>query len=221
MRVLVVEDEVELAGKLARALGGAGFAADLAHDGKEAERLGRTEPYDAVVLDLGLPRLDGISVLRAWRSEGIDVPVLVLTARGRWSDKQSGFSAGADDYLVKPFELGEAVLRIQALVRRSRGHASPEIAVGALHLDTHRGEFSLRGEPVALTAQEYRLLAYLAHHAERVVSRSELLDHVYGHDLDPDSNVVDVLLARVRRKIGAERIETLRGRGYRLRSIEP
>jgi two-component system OmpR family response regulator len=218
--VLVVEDEAELAGKLAHALCAAGFAADLAHDGEQAARLGRTEPYDAVVLDLGLPRLDGISVLRAWRSDGIDVPVLVLTARGRWSDKQSGFSAGADDYLVKPFELGEAVLRVQALVRRSRGHASPEIAVGGLRLDTHRGEFSLAGEPVALTAQEYRLLAYLAHHAERVVSRSELLDHVYGRDLDPDSNVIDVLLTRVRRKIGAERIETLRGRGFRLRSLE-
>jgi two-component system OmpR family response regulator len=219
--VLVVEDEVELAGKLARALGGAGFATDVAHDGREAERLGRSEPYDAVVLDLGLPRLDGLSVLRAWRAEGVDVPVLVLTARGRWSEKQSGFSAGADDYLVKPFVLGEAVLRVQALVRRSRGHASPEIAVGALRLDTHRGEFTLAGEKVALTAQEYLLLAYLAHHAGRVVSRSELLDHVYGRGHDPDSNVIDVLVVRVRRKIGAQRIETLRGRGYRLRALEP
>jgi len=218
VRVLVVEDEVELAGKLARVFGAAGFAADVAHDGRQAERLGRTEPYDAVVLDLGLPHLDGLSVLRTWRSDGIDVPVLVLTARGRWSEKQSGFSAGADDYLVKPFELGEAVLRVQALVRRSRGHASPEIQVGALCLDTHRGEFTLAGEPIALTAQEYRLLAYLAHHAERIVSRSELLDHVYGQGHDPDSNVIDVLLGRVRRKIGAERIETVRGRGFRLRS---
>jgi two-component system OmpR family response regulator len=218
--VLVVEDEVELAGKLATALGGAGFVADLVHDGRQAESLGRTEPYDAAVLDLGLPRVDGLSVLRSWREGGVDFPVLVLTARGRWSEKQSGFSAGADDYLVKPFVLGEAVLRVQALVRRSRGHASPEIAVGALVLDTHRGEFTLAGAPVALTAQEYRLLAYLAHHAERVVSRSELLDHVYEHGLDPDSNVIDVLLARVRRKIGAPRIETLRGRGFRLRATE-
>lgn len=218
MRVLVVEDEPELAEKLARALGAAGFAVDTAHDGKQADFLGRSEPYDAVVLDLGLPRLDGISVLRGWRSDGVRVPVLVLTARSRWSDKQSGFSAGADDYLVKPFELGEAVLRVQALVRRARGHASPEIAVGALHLDTHRGEFSLAGEAIELTAQEYRLLAYLAHHAERVVSRSELLDHVYERDQDPDSNVIDVLLARVRRKIGADRIETVRGRGFRLRA---
>ena len=220
MRVLIVEDELELAGKLARAFGAAGFAADLAHDGQWAERLGRSEPYDAVVLDLGLPHLDGLSVLRGWRSDGIGVPVLVLTARGRWSEKQSGFSAGADDYLVKPFELGEAVLRVQALVRRTRGHSSPEIAVGALRLDTHRGEFSLAGERVALTAQEYRLLAYLAHHAGRVVSRSELLDHAYERSLDPDSNVIDVLLGRVRRKIGAQRLETVRGRGFRLRASE-
>lgn len=217
MKVLVVEDEPELAAKVARALGAAGFVADLAHDGKEADRLGRIGPYDAVVLDLGLPGQDGLSVLHGWRGDGIDTPVLVLTARGRWSEKQAGFAAGADDYLVKPFELGEAVLRVQALVRRSRGHASPEISVGALRLDTHRGEFALDGETVALTAQEYRLLAYLAHHAGRVVSRAELRDHVYERDLDPDSNVIDVLLARVRRKIGAGRVETVRGRGYRLR----
>jgi two-component system OmpR family response regulator len=219
MRVLIVEDEPELSAKLARAIGAAGFVADIAHDGKQADSLGRTEPYDAVVLDLGLPFLDGLSILRGWRSDGIAVPVLVLTARGRWTEKQAGFTAGADDYLVKPFELGEAVLRVQALVRRSRGHASPEIGIGALRLDTHRGEFTLGGERVTLTAQEYRLLAYLAHHAERIVSRSELLDHVYERSLDPDSNVIDVLLTRVRRKIGAERIETLRGRGFRLKEL--
>jgi two-component system OmpR family response regulator len=219
--VLVVEDEEELAAKLGRALGAAGFAVDLAHDGERADFLGRTEPYDAVVLDLGLPRLDGLSVLRGWRAEGVGAPVLILTARGRWSEKQAGFSAGADDYLVKPFQLGEAVLRVQALVRRSRGHASPEIVCGALRLDTHRGELSLAREPVALTAQEYRLVAYLMHHAESVVSRSELLDHVYERGLDPDSNVIDVLIGRVRRKIGAERIETVRGRGFRLRAASP
>lgn len=216
MRVLVVEDEPELAGKLAGALDAAGLAADVAHDGGEADFLGRSEPYDAAILDLGLPNLDGLSVLRSWRERGIDVPVLVLTARGRWSDKQAGFAAGADDYLVKPFTLGEAVLRIQALIRRRSGHASPEIVCGDLRLDSHRGEVMLAGEPVRLTAQEYRLLAYLLHHAERVVSRSELLDHVYERGLDPDSNVIDVLLGRVRRKIGAARIETVRGRGFRL-----
>lgn len=221
MRVLVVEDEEELAAKLARALGAAGFAVDLAHDGERADFLGRSEPYDAVVLDLGLPRRDGLSVLRDWRAEGVGAPVLILTARGRWSEKQAGFEAGADDYLVKPFELGEAVLRVQALVRRSRGHAAPEIACGALRLDTHRGSVSLDGEPVSLTAQEYRLVVYLMHHAERVVSRSELLDHVYERGLDPDSNVIDVLIGRVRRKIGAERIETVRARGFRLRPLPP
>ncbi|MCL4684580.1 response regulator transcription factor [Myxococcota bacterium] len=221
MRVLVVEDEEELAAKLARALGAAGFAVDLAHDGERADFLGRSEPYDAVVLDLGLPRRDGLSVLRDWRAEGVGAPVLILTARGRWSEKQAGFEAGADDYLVKPFELGEAVLRVQALVRRSRGHAAPEIACGALRLDTHRGSISLDGEPVSLTAQEYRLVVYLMHHAERVVSRSELLDHVYERGLDPDSNVIDVLIGRVRRKIGAERIETVRARGFRLRPLPP
>jgi two-component system OmpR family response regulator len=217
--VLVVEDEPELAEKLARALAARGFATDVAHDGKRADFLGRSEPYDAAVLDLGLPELDGLSVLRGWRADGVAVPVLILTARGRWSEKQAGFAAGADDYLVKPFELGEAVLRVQALVRRSHGHAAPEIECGALRLDTDRGEVSVAGEPVALTAQEYRLVAYLAHNPERVVARSELLDHVYERDGDPDSNVIDALIARVRRKIGAARIETVRGRGFRLRAI--
>jgi two-component system OmpR family response regulator len=217
--VLVVEDEGELADRLARALVAAGFAADVAHDGRHADILGRTEPYDPVVLDLGLPELDGMSVLRNWRNDGVTVPVLILTARGRWSDKQAGFAGGADDYLVKPFELGEAVLRVQSLIRRSRGHASPEITCGALRLDTHRGELSVAGEPVSLTPQEYRLVSYLAHQAERIVSRSELLDHVYERGLDPDSNVIDVLIGRLRRKIGPDRIETVRGRGFRLRAI--
>jgi two-component system OmpR family response regulator len=219
MRLLLVEDERELAAKLARAFATAGFASDVVHDGEEARHLGRTEPYDAVVLDLGLPKLDGLSVLREWRSADVNVPVLVLTARGRWSEKQAGFSAGADDYLVKPFELGEAVLRVQALVRRSRGHASPEIRCGTLRLDTHRGEITLAGERVGLTAHEYRLVSYLVHHCERVVSRSELLDHVYERGADPDSNVIDVMIGRVRRKVGAERIETVRGRGFRLRAL--
>jgi two-component system OmpR family response regulator len=218
--VLVVEDEPELAAKLAQALSVRGYAADVAHDGRRADFLGRTEPYDAVVLDLGLPELDGLSVLRSWREDGVTVPVLILTARNRWSEKQAGFAAGADDYLVKPFELGEAVLRVQALVRRSRGHASPEIRCGSFRLDTHRGEASVGGEPVALTPQEYRLVSYLAHHAERIVSRSELLDHVYEGGLDPDSNVIDALMLRVRRKIGAARIETVRGRGFRMRALE-
>jgi two-component system OmpR family response regulator len=214
--VLVVEDDVELATKLARTLESAGFVLDLAHDGDRADFLGRTESYDAVVLDLGLPLRDGLTVLHGWRDDGISVPVLVLTARNRWSEKQAGFHAGADDYLTKPFEPGEVVLRVQALIRRSRGLASPDLACGPLRLDARTGDVTLDGLPVALTAQEHRVLAYLLHHVGRVVSRSELLDHVYARNLDPDSNVLDVLIARVRRKLGRSLLETVRGRGYRL-----
>lgn len=219
MRVLVVEDEPEIAARVAKALDTAGFAVDTAGDGERADQLVRTEPYDAVVLDLGLPRRDGVTLLRGWRERSLDVPVLILTARGRWSEKQEGFGAGADDYVTKPFELGEVVLRVQALVRRSRGHAAPALVCGALVVDTHAGRASLGGQPLDLTAQEWRLLGYLAHHAGRIVSRSELRDHVWERDLDPDSNVIDVVIARLRRKIGSERIETLRGRGYRLVAI--
>ncbi len=216
MRVLLVEDEPDLSERVADALRGAGFAVDTAAEGTHADRLARSEPYDAVVLDLGLPGRDGIALLRGWRESGFALPVLILTARGRWAEKQAGFAAGADDYVTKPFELGEVVLRVQALVRRSRGHASPEIVCGALRLDTHAGRASLAGTPLDLTAQEWRVLGYLAHHAGRVVSRSELRDHVWERDVDPDSNVIDVVIGRLRRKIGADRIETLRGRGYRL-----
>lgn len=216
MRVLVVEDEPELAARVAAALDDAGFAVDIAADGERADHLARTEPYDAAVLDLGLPRRDGISLLRAWRERGITLPVLILTARGRWTEKEAGFGAGADDYLTKPFEMGEVVLRVKALVRRSHNVASPEIVCGALRLDTHSGRALLAGEVLDLTAQEWRLLGYLAHHSGQIVSRSELREHVWERDLDPDSNVIDVVVARLRRKIGRERIETLRGRGYRL-----
>lgn len=219
MRVLVVEDEPELASRIATALAEAGFAVDTAGDGDRADMLARSEPYDAVVLDLGLPERDGITLLRGWRAHGLALPVLILTARGRWSEKQAGFGAGADDYLTKPFEMGEVVLRIQALVRRSRGLSSPEIGCGALRIDTHSGQAFLAGQLLDLTAQEWRLLGYLAHHAGRIVSRSELREHVWERDLDPDSNVIDVVVARLRRKIGRERIETLRGRGYRLVAI--
>jgi two-component system OmpR family response regulator len=214
--VLIAEDDPELGAKLARALERAGYAVDLAQDGKQADLLGRTAAYDAVVLDLGLPNLDGLSVLRGWREAGLVVPVLILTARSRWSEKQAGFHAGADDYLTKPFEFGEAVLRVQALIRRSKGHAHPEIVCGSLCLDTRTGDVTLNGEPLALTGQEHRVLSYLLHHAGRVVSRSELLDHVYARDRDPDSNVLDVLIGRLRRKLGLPVIETVRGRGYRL-----
>jgi two-component system OmpR family response regulator len=216
MRVLIAEDDLELGAKLERALERAGFAVDLARDGRQADFLGRTEAYDAAVLDLGLPQLDGLGVLRGWREAGVALPVLILTARSRWSEKQAGFHAGADDYLTKPFEFGEAVLRVQALIRRSKGYAHPEIVCGALRLDTRTGDVALNGEPLVLTSQEHRVLAYLLHHAGRVVSRSELLDHVYARDRDPDSNVLDVLIGRVRRKLGLPLIETVRGRGFRL-----
>lgn len=212
----MVEDEPELAERVLAALRAAGFAADTATDGERADFLVRTEPYDAVVLDLGLPRRDGVALLRGWRERGLALPVLILTARGRWSEKQAGFDAGADDYVTKPFEMGEVILRVKALVRRSRGHASPAIVCGALRLDTNAGLATLAGEPLDLTAQEWRLLGYLAHRVGQIVSRSDLRDHVWERDVDPDSNVIDVVVARLRRKIGRERIETLRGRGYRL-----
>jgi two-component system OmpR family response regulator len=220
VRVLLVEDDARLALRLQRALVDAGFATDVAADGEQADYLGRTEPYDAVVLDLGLPRRDGLSVLARWRQGRVDVPVLILTARGRWSEKKAGFEAGADDYLTKPFELGEAILRVQALVRRRAGHASPALACGVLKLDTHAGQITVRGEPVALSPQEFRVLSYLMHHPGRLVSRAELSDHVYERDLDPDSNSLDVLIMRIRRKLGVPAIETVRGRGFRLVAVD-
>lgn len=216
MRVLVVEDEPALAFRLQQALEAGGFAVDVAYDGEEGWHLGDTEPYDAVVLDLGLPKMDGVSVLKRWRDDGRAMPVLILTARSRWSDKMSGFNAGADDYLTKPFEMDEVVYRLRALIRRSTGHAQPELACGPLRLDTNAGRVTLDGMPVQLTAQEFRILSYLLHHPGRVVSRTELMEHVYDRLFDPDSNSLEVLLARIRKKIGAGLIQTLRGQGYRL-----
>ncbi|MBI3444589.1 MAG: response regulator transcription factor, partial [Magnetospirillum sp.] len=175
-----------------------------------------TESYDAVILDLGLPKLDGISVLGRWREAGRAMPVMVLTARARWAEKAQAFNAGADDYVTKPFEMEEVVTRIRALIRRAAGHSSPEITCGTLRIDTNGGRVSRDGMPVALTAQEFRILSYLAHHQGRVISRSELVEHVYDRDADPDSNVLDVLVARIRRKLGVDVIHTLRGQGWRM-----
>jgi two-component system OmpR family response regulator len=216
MRVLIAEDDVELADRLGAALGEAGYAVDRAADGIEAEFRGQTEPYDAAVLDLGLPGMDGLAVLDAWRGNGRRLPVIVLTARGRWHDKLAGFDAGADDYLVKPFATEELVLRLRALIRRSGGHAHPQLVRGALALDDNAGRFTLDGAPLALTAQEHRILAYLMHRGDAVVSRAELGEHVYDDGLDPDSNALDVLIGRLRRKIGAARLLTERGKGFRL-----
>ncbi|MBL6617945.1 MAG: response regulator transcription factor [Reyranella sp.] len=216
MRVLVVEDEPALALRLQRALEAADFVVDVAYDGEEGWHLGDTEPYDAIVLDLGLPKIDGVTILQRWRKAGRLSPVLILTARGRWTEKMAGFNAGADDYVTKPFELDEIVYRLRALIRRSAGHAQPELECGPLRLDTNTGRVTLNSNPVQLTAQEFRILSYLMHHVGRVVSRTELMEHVYDRHFDADSNVLEVLLGRIRRKIGSDLIQTIRGQGYML-----
>lgn len=221
MRILIVEDDRELATRLAAALVEAGLLAETVADGKEAEFLGCTEDYDAAVLDLGLPGQDGISVLQHWRDAERDFPVLILTGRGRWSDKLAGFGAGADDYLTKPFLQEEVVVRIRALLRRVRGgQADPVLKVGPLAYDTHGGRFFVDGKMLVLTAQEQRILAYLIHRRDCVVSRSEIGEHVYARDLEPDSNTVDVLIGRIRRKLGYPLIVTERGMGFRLSDEE-
>jgi two-component system OmpR family response regulator len=217
MRLLVVEDEPRLAGHLADALRAAGFAVDVAGDGERADDLARSEGYDAVVLDLGLPIMDGISVLESWRRAGRTMPVLILTARDRWNEKVAGFDAGADDYVAKPFHMEEVLARLRALVRRAAGHASAELACGPVRLDTRSARVNVDGRPVRLTAQEYRLLAYLMHHQGRVVSRTELTEHLYDQDFDRDSNIIEVFVGRLRKKLGSDVIETARGLGYRLR----
>ncbi len=216
MRILVVEDNIEIAKQLESILREQGNAVDLATDGQEGKFLGESEPYDAVVLDLGLPRLDGLSVLRQWRQSGRTMPVLILTARDAWTEKVDGLNAGADDYLVKPFVMAELVARINALVRRTQGRASAAIVIGDLHVDTVTHGVSIAGLPVKLTSMEYRLLTYLTHHAGRPISKTELTEHLYSQDFDRDSNTLEVLVARLRKKLGEEKIETLRGQGYRL-----
>ena len=216
MRLLLVEDDPVLRGQLHQMLLQAGYAVDEAADGESALHLGTTEPHDAVVLDLGLPRLDGLTVLQRWRSRGLTVPVLILTARDGWHEKVAGIDAGADDYLAKPFHTEELLARLRALVRRSHGLASPLLQRGDITLDTRTGTVTQQGVTVSLTAQEYRLLAYLMHRAGEVVSRSELVEHLYAQDFDRDSNTVEVFVGRLRRKLGADLIETQRGLGYRL-----
>ena len=219
MRVLLVEDDADLSRQLKGALADAGYAVDHAADGEEAHYLGDAEPYDAIVLDLGLPKMDGATVLERWRRDHIQTPVLILTARGAWSDKVAGFDAGADDYLTKPFHTEELLARLRALLRRSAGHASPNLECGALRLDPRAARASIDGEPLRLTSLEYRLLHYLMMHQGRVISRTELVEHLYDQDFDRDSNTVEVFVGRVRKKIGSDRIETARGLGYRLVSL--
>ncbi|WP_428651059.1 response regulator transcription factor [Roseibium sp.] len=216
MRILVVEDDTDLNRQLVTALEEAGYVVDSATDGEDGHFLGDTEPYDAVVLDLGLPTLDGLSVLENWRRDGRTMPVLILTARDRWSDKVAGIDAGADDYVAKPFHMEEVLARVRALVRRAAGHASNELTCGPVRLDLRAGRVTLDGNPVKLTSHEYRLLSYLLHHQGKVISRTELTEHLYDQDFDRDSNTVEVFVGRLRKKIGADLIETIRGLGYRL-----
>jgi len=216
MRILLVEDEPTLRAQLAQALQAAGYAVDEADNGRDALHLGQTEPFDAVVLDLGLPQLDGLSVLRRWREEGHAMPVLILTARDHWHDKVSGIDAGADDYLTKPFHGEELLARLRALIRRASGLASPLLRCGPLALDTRSGRVTVGNEPVNLTSHEYKVLSYLMHRPGAVVSRSELTEHIYAQDHDRDSNTIEVFVARLRRKLPPELIETVRGLGYRL-----
>jgi two-component system OmpR family response regulator len=218
MRILVVEDDKDLNGQLVAALKEAGYAVDSAFDGEEGHFLGDTEPYDAVILDIGLPQMDGLSVLERWRRDGRTVPVLLLTARDRWSDKVQGIDAGADDYVAKPFHVEEVLARIRALVRRAAGHASNELVCGPLRLDVRASRVTVDGNPVKLTAHEYKVLEYLLHHTGKVVSRTELTEHLYDQDFDRDSNTIEVFVGRLRKKLGIDLIETIRGLGYRIDS---
>ena len=216
LRLLVVEDDPDLNRQLATALTDAGYVVDRAFDGEEGHYLGESEPYDAVILDIGLPKMDGISVLESWRRAGRAMPVLILTARDRWSDKVQGFDAGADDYVAKPFHLEEVLARVRALLRRSAGHAKSEFTCGPVRLDTRTGRVAVDGNPVKLTSHEYRLLSYLMHHTGRVVSRTELVEHLYDQDFDRDSNTIEVFVGRIRKKLGVDVIQTVRGLGYLL-----
>ena len=214
MRLLVIEDDPNLNNQLVEALKDAGYAVDTARDGEEGHFLGDTEPYDAVVLDIGLPKMDGLSVLEQWRKDGRKMPVLLLPARDRWSDKVAGIDAGADDYVAKPFHMEEVLARLRALVRRSAGHASNEIECGPVTLDTRAGRVTVEGHLIKLTSHEFRLISYLMLHQGRVVSRTELVEHLYDQDFDRDSNTIEVFIGRVRMKLGVDIIQTIRGLGY-------
>jgi len=218
MRVLVVEDEAFLARQLTAALRRAGYAVDHAADGQRADLLGHDERYDAIVLDLGLPKVDGLTLLRRWRETGQAMPVLVLTARGSWHEKVQGIDGGADDYMAKPFRMEELLARLRALIRRSSGLSNPELRCGPLALDPRSGKVTLEGTEVKLTGHEFRVLSYLMHHCQRVVSQSELTEHIYSQDFDRDSNTVEVFVARLRRKLGPAFIETVRSLGYRMKA---
>lgn len=216
MRALVVEDDQDLARQLTEALVGTGYAVDTAHDGEEGHFLGDTEPYDVIVLDIGLPVMDGIEVLEQWRAAEKSTPVLILTARDRWREKIAGLDAGADDYVTKPFQMEEVLARIRALVRRSTGNTSPVLTAGPVALDPSASIVTVDDRQVKLTAHEYKLLAYMMHHKEKVLSRTELIEHIYAQDFDKDSNTIEVFIGRLRKKLGVDVIHTIRGLGYKL-----
>ncbi len=216
MRILVVEDDAHLNRQLSEALKENGYVVDQAFDGEEGHFLGDTEPYDAVILDIGLPGMDGITILENWRANSRTMPVLILTARDRWSDKVAGIDAGADDYVAKPFHVEEVLARIRALIRRAAGHASSEIVCGPVRLDTKSSKATVNGEALKLTSHEFRLLSYLMHHMGEVVSRTALVEHMYDQDFDRDSNTIEVFVGRLRKKMGVDLIETVRGLGYRM-----
>lgn len=218
MRILVVEDEPSIAAQLSEALTAAGYAVDVADNGVDAhwQAVDEGQPFDAVVLDLGLPQMDGLTVLKKWRAAGRSMPVLILTARDNWHEKVAGIDAGADDYLTKPFHMEELLARLRALIRRAGGHASAELVCGNIVLDTRHSRVTVGGLALTLTSHEYRVLDYLMHHPGQLVSRSDLIEHIYAQDFDRDSNTVEVFIARLRKKLPAGAIETVRGLGYRL-----
>ncbi|MCS3759201.1 response regulator transcription factor [Bradyrhizobium sp. 62B] len=221
MRLLLVEDDRRIAADVETALRAAGYVVETVRSGEEAWFRGDTEDYGAIVLDLGLPGMDGLAVLKRWRANGRSMPVLILTARGSWAERVDGIDAGADDYLPKPFRMEELLARLRSIVRRSAGHASPRIIAGDVELDERQMKVTLRGAPVALSPLEYRLIAFLLHHRGRVVSQQELDENVYGHGEDHESNALEVLVGRVRKKLGSDLIETRRGFGYLVPETTP
>lgn len=219
MRLLLVEDDQDLSRQMKTILEDGGYAVDASFDGEDGHFLGETESYDAIILDLGLPVMDGLSILRKWRAKGIATPVLILTARDEWSEKVAGLDAGADDYVTKPFKVEEVLARVRALIRRSAGKASPELTCGPVTLNTNNSRVTVNDVPVKLTAQEYKLLSYMMHHPEKVISRTELTEHIYDQDFDRDSNTIEVFVTRIRKKLGVNILKTIRGMGYQL--VEP
>ncbi len=217
MRILVVEDDPVLLAQIADALESIGYAVERASDGELAQHIGEAEPFDAIILDLGLPKIDGLTVLKRWRSAGISTPVIILTVRSRWHEKVDGIDAGADDYLTKPFHMAELAARIRALIRRSAGVSGPEINCGDIRIDMRNQSVFYAGQLVSLTVHEYKVVSYLAHHADHVVSKDELSQHIYARPHERESNTIEVFIGRLRRKFSADTIETIRGGGYRIR----